>query len=240
MTKIYKKSDRLARKRKLRIASLFLFVFGAAMFSYFAFPLISFQLYLQPVFASANVAAPIPMRSIMSDASFGELVKVSADSLTGKSYTDARNWYPSVAQGTSKASIATYKISIPKLKIADAVVSTVDNDLSQHLVQYGGTTVPPEKGTAVIYGHSTLPQLYKEGDYTTIFAHIHTMTTGDEIIVTVNNKQYTYKIYSVTITDPTDTSFFQQNFDGNYLILVSCTPPGTTWKRLLLHAKLQQ
>lgn len=239
MTKIYKKSNRVAKKKRMRVMSLILFIFGLIMLTYFAFPLISFQLYLQPVFASANLTSPIPMRSIISDASFGELVKVSTDGLIGKNYTDARNWYPSIAQGSVKPTLASYKITIPRLKITDAVVSTVDNDLSQHLVQYGGTTVPPEKGTAVIYGHSTLPQLYKEGDYKTIFAHIHQLTTGDDIIVTVNNKTYTYKVYSISITDPSDTSFFQQNFDGNYLTLVSCTPPGTTWKRLVIKTKLQ-
>lgn len=213
-------------------------ILGAVMVAYFSFPLVAFQLYLSPVFASSDVTAPIPKTTMLSEASFRDLLQATADSLTGVDYNNAKNWYPSIQQAHTDVAVTHYTATIPKLHIIDADVSTIDNDLSNHLVQYGGTAVPPSRGTAVIFGHSTLPQLYKEGDYHTIFAYMHTLEIGDEIDLTVDKLHYTYKVYNITITSPLDTSFFEQNYDDNYLILVTCTPPGTTWKRLLIKARI--
>lgn len=238
MSKIYTKKDPNLLNRYTRVFGLLLCVFGLLMVGYFSFPLLSFQLYLQPVFASQKLAAPIPEASMLSSSSFRDLVQATADTLTGVDYTDAKNWYPSIQQAHTDIAVTHYKISIPKINQLDLDVSTIDTDLSSHLVQYGGTAVPPSRGTAVIFGHSTLPQLFRKGDYDTVFAYAHTLEVGDEIDVKVDSLSYTYKIYNITITSPLDTSFFAQNYDDNYLILVTCTPPGTTWKRLIIRARI--
>jgi len=238
MTKVYRKTNPLKLRRSFRLAGLVMCIIGALLLLYFALPLISFEVYLKPVFASQLVAAPIPKTTILSEESFQSLLQATTDSLTGVDFTNAQNWYPSIQTEHTEAAVASYRLSIPKLKILDAFVSTTDNDLSEHLIQYGGTAVPPSRGNAVIFGHSTLPQLYKEGDYKTILANAHTLEVGDDLIVRVSGMTYTYKIYNITITNPSDTSFFEQNYDDNYLTLVTCTPPGTTWKRLILKAKI--
>ncbi len=99
--------------------------------------------------------------------------------------------------------------------------------------------MPPDKGTAVIFGHSTLPQLFNPTDYKTIFANAHTLKVGDEITIDANNVQYTYKITSVTITTPDDTSVLAQEYDDSHLVIITCTPPGTIWKRLIVKARLE-
>lgn len=238
MSKRYTKKNPLFFKRSVRLAGLFLCVVGFIMLGYFLLPLLSFQLYLQPVFASQKIAAPIPNDSVLTESSFRDLIQATTDSLRGVDYTNAKNWYPSIQHARTDVAVTNYLLSIPKLNILDAYVSTVDNNLSEHLVQYGGTAVPPSRGTAAIFGHSTLPQLYKDGDYSTIFANAHTLEIGDDINLTVDNLKYSYKIYNITITSPLDTSFFEQNYDDNYLVLVTCTPPGTTWRRLLIKARL--
>lgn len=175
---------------------------------------------------------------MLSENGFEDLIQATTDSIRGVDYTNAKNWYPSINNEHVNLVVSKYSMSIPKLGLIDSYVSTVDNNLSEHLVQYGGTAVPPSRGTAVIFGHSTLPQLYKKDDYDTIFAYAHTLEIGDDINLTVDSLKYNYKIYNITITSPLDTSFFEQNYDDNYLILVTCTPPGTTWKRLIIKAKL--
>ncbi|MBI5045023.1 MAG: sortase [Candidatus Levybacteria bacterium] len=238
MTKIYRKKNPLLLRKLLRFVGLTLCIVGLAFAIYFSIPLILFQIYLQPVFASQKIAAPVPKYTILTDSSFQSLLQATTDSIKGIDYTNAQNWYPSIKTSHTDAAVTSYAISIPKIHIVNAMVSTIDNDLSTHLVQYGGTAVPPSKGTAVIFGHSTLPQFYKEGDYKTIFANAHALEIGDEIIIKVNNMDYHYKIYNLTITTPTDTSFFDQQYDNNYLTLVTCTPPGTTWKRLIIKSKI--
>lgn len=238
MSKIYTKKNPLIFKRSVRITGLLLCIGGLILLGYFLLPLLSFQLYLQPVFASQNVTAPIPKATILTENSFQDLIQATTDSIKGVDYSNAKNWYPNIEQAKTDVAVTHYSMSIPKLGLIDSYVSTVDNNLSEHLVQYGGTAVPPSRGTAVIFGHSTLPQLYKKDDYDTIFAYAHTLQVGDEINLSVSNLKYSYKIYNITVTSPLDTSVFEQNFDDNYLVLVTCTPPGTTWKRLLIRARL--
>jgi len=98
MTKLYTKKNPLLFRRYARLFGLLLCVFGLLMVGYFTFPLLSFQLYLQPVFASQKLAAPIPERTMLTQDSFKDLIKSTADTLAGVDYTDAKNWYPSIQQ----------------------------------------------------------------------------------------------------------------------------------------------
>ncbi|GIW61371.1 MAG: hypothetical protein KatS3mg089_0223 [Patescibacteria group bacterium] len=238
MIRFYKKEKRHNIRKFIRILSLLVCCLGVVIVAYVSFPFISFQLYLHPVFAQQGVVTPIPKTTVISESSIKNFIRSTTDAVTGVDYTNARNWYPSFNAGKTSSSVTQYYLSIPKLSIQKAIVSVVDNDLSQHLVHYGGTSVPPNKGNAVIFGHSTLPQLYNPKDYKTIFANLHTLTVGDLVELTIDGVNYTYRIYKITITDPNDTSFFSQNYDDNYLTLVTCTPPGTTWMRLIVQARI--
>ena len=239
MRKIYTKNDSLLKKRILKRAGLLFFIGGLAALFYFSFPLLSFHMYLQPAFASQGVTSPIPKATVLNESSIKSLIAQATQSLSGVDYTNAQNWFPSFQQAKATPAVAEYFLNIPSLSIEKAIVSTTNNNLSANLVHYGGTSVPPNKGNAVIFGHSTLPQLYKVNDYRTIFANLHTLKTHDTLELVIKDVVYTYEIFEISITDPTDTSFFAQNFDNNYLTLVTCTPPGTTWKRLILKARLK-
>ena len=104
----------------------------------------------------------------------------------------------------------------------------------------GGTGLPGEYGTAVVFGHSTLPQFFSPTNYKTIFSLLPTLTIGDEIFVTYDGVQYRYIIFEMVITDPTDLSSLEQRFDDSYLTLITCVPPGTYWKRLNVRARLER
>jgi len=157
-------------------------------------------------------------------------------------FADARNWFPN-ARRDKKAlqKVAEYELSIPTQNISHMKVSAVDFDLSKHLVQYFSTSKSPtENGTSVIFGHSTLPQWFDPKNYMAIFAHLHLLKDGDEILLTVNNQDYRYKVFSKTIVDSNDPNIFSQAYDNSYITIITCTPPGTTWKRLVVRASLQE
>jgi sortase A len=235
----YKKKDKFPKRKILRLISLGIFLTGAAIVIYVFFPLLSWQIYFAPVFASQNITAPIPQNTVVSSSTIGSLIQQASDSLAGIDYTNAQNWFPNFKfQRSGAPKITSYTISIPKLKLTNVTVSTVDNDLAKHLVNYGGTAIPADKGNAVIFGHSTLPQLYEAKNYKTVFTFLYELTPGDEIDVNVANVGYKYKVENVTVVDPNNTSVLQQSYDDSFLTLVTCTPPGTIWKRLVVRARL--
>ncbi len=230
-------------RKKIRFFGFALVALGFVFILYIFFPVISYYLYLSSAFASSNYQTPVPDRFVMkNETHIGDLLGQGISSLT-HDYTDASNWFPEVSADAKEISegkkVEYYTLSIPKLGITDAKVSAMDTKLSEHLVQYFTTSNNPvEKGTSVIFGHSTLPQLFSETDYRTIFANVHTLKTGDEFSINVNDKDYTYRIFSINILSPDDPNIFSQSHDNSYITLVSCTPPGTVWKRLVIRASL--
>lgn len=247
MAHYYKKKSSSNSKKYIKLIGLILVTAGLSFFLYFFFPVISYQIFIAGQFTDSQIESPVPRRLVVNkNAVVTSLIAQSVTSLTSD-FTDARNWYPNLAGqvnanitdlDTPKAKVEKYTLSIPKLNVANAEVSTVDYDLEKHLVQYLGTSIPGEKGTSVIFGHSTLPYLFDPNNYKTIFANAHKLEVGDEIYSTVEGVVYKYKIFSVIITEPEDTNILSQSYDNSYLTLVTCTPPGTIWKRLVLRASL--
>ncbi len=238
MVKVYKKSAN-SLKKLVRLLGIVLLFSGVLMTLYTFLPILSWQIYFAPVFASQSLSTPIPKLSVVDQRQIGSLLNSAALNLS-RDYTNAANWYPTSSLGRNKnKAIQSYKLSIPKLNIIDATVSTTDNDLSSHLVNFQGTSVPPEKGNSVIFGHSTLPQLFDPKNYKTIFANAYKLQVGDEVFVNLPNISYKYRIMNITIVEPDDTSVLEQNYNDSYLTLITCTPPGTIWKRLVIKAKLE-
>lgn len=237
----YKKNGGKSRKVFLRALGVLSIGSGILLLLYFFFPILSYHFFLKAAFANdaTSLEVPIPKREVAKDSGDSSLIQAGVDAFTMDS-TDARTWYPGVETSVKKNEISGYTLSIPAIDLKDAKVSTTDYDLSSHLVQYYGTITPPKKGTTVIYGHSTLPQLFNPKDYKTIFANLHKIEVGDEIRINVNDAEVVYKIYEKIITTPDDTSVFTQNYDSSYITLVTCTPPGTTWKRLIIKAKIEE
>lgn len=237
----YKKADKFFRKKILRLLSLLILFIGVVIVLYIFFPLISWQIYFVPALASSTIQTPIPKATIVNSSDIGSLISQAGNLLTGVDYTNAKNWFPGFNPAhPEQPKIPSYMISIPKLKINNATVSTRDNNLAIHLVNYQGTAVPPKNGNAVIFGHSTLPQLFNPNDYKTIFTNAYQLRVGDEIYANVNGVSFRYRVFNINVVEPTDISIFEQDYSNSYLTLVTCTPPGTTWKRLIIKAKLEK
>lgn len=239
-TQVYKKANRRNVRKIVRFSGLFASLLGLVLGMYTFFPLISYELYIKPAFASQTFAAPIPQKTILTEDYIQSLLKNTASSLSRLGSNNSQSWMPTTYKEMEIASqLSSYNISIPKLGITNAEVSTVDNDVDRHLVHFAGTNLPPNQGNAAIFGHSTLPQWFDPTDYKAIFATVHTLQVGDAINVTINNQIYNYKVVDIAIVEPEQTNYFDQATDGNYLTIVTCTPPGTIWKRLLIKAKLE-
>lgn len=239
MVKVYYKStNTFTFKKTLKALGVLLVAGGVFLSLYSFFPVLSWQIYFAPSFESQKIETPIPKTIVLDASQIQSLIRESKNNII-LDYTNASNWYPTF-QTKGKKRELDYTLSIPKLGLSDILVSTKDNDLTKHLVNYEGTAVPPDKGNAVIFGHSTLPQLFNRNDYKTIFANAYKLSVGDDIFVHLDKVTYKYKIFQITIVDPEDTSVLAQNYDNEVLTLITCTPPGTVWKRLIIKSGLEK
>jgi sortase A len=246
MVKYYKQGKkRIDKKNVLRIASLSIILSGICLALYVFFPVLSWQIYFAPAFANQEINAPIPKSTVVSRETLASLISEASQSISGVDFNNIDNWFPNYKY-TKNQNNATkfYSISIPKINLENAVVSAVDTDLASHLVNYGGTAIAPEKGNAVIFGHSTLPQLYNPKNYKTTFTYLPTLSArndkkpGDLIIINYDGIEYTYMIHDMYVTKPTDLTPLEQKYDDINLTLITCVPPGTYWERLIVKAKL--
>lgn len=204
---------------------------------YVFFPLLVWQFTLAPVFASQGVSSPIPKTAIVTPLTIKSLFASSVGTI-GTNYDNANTWFPNAPAEQGHYAVGSYTITIPSIGVTNAVISTEDTDLGKHMVHLGGSALPPNKGTAIVFGHSTLPYLFDPNNYHTILANAYKIKVGDTFIITVSGVTYTYRVYSLLVVNPDDTSVLIQHTDNSYFELITCTPPGTVWQRLVIQTRL--
>lgn len=211
---------------------------GAIILLWTAWPILSFTLVQKAMFSSR--VSPLADESLEGSSLVFSPVVLAAQTEDAVDYTNANIWFPTKPQKKVVAPVTSYTMTIPKLKIKDALVVIGGDDLNKSLVHYGGTGLPGEYGTTVIFGHSTLPQFYNPQNYRTIFSLLPTLDIGDEFFVSYDGITYRYVIEEMIVTAPNDLTPLEQRFDDSHVTLVTCVPPGTYWQRLNVRARLSQ
>jgi len=159
--------------------------------------------------------------------------------LTSKPQTNSS----SVAATTASAVIpAAPTISIPKINVNAPVVyeqSIQENDiltaLQNGVVHYGTTPVPGQGGNMVIVGHSS-NDWWEAGNYKFVFVLLDKLVVGDQFSINYQSHRYVYQVTNVEVVAPTDLAVLNQTSTPT-ATLITCTPPGTSWKRLVVQAK---
>lgn len=237
MTYIYvKKQSKSINKFKFKkqFLTYSFLVIGFFLFGSAIFPILKFQLEYSLKFN--QIINPLSTKF------YNRSGNILGDNTTD--YTQLSNWFVSDNQSTATStfftsqSSSTYSISIPKLKIINAEVDIGSMDLKKSLIQYPKTALPGQLGNAVIFGHSVLPQFFNPKSYLTIFSTLYKLKTGDEILVDFDNIHYKYVVEEMFEVQPTDLSVLEQRFDSRTLTLITCSPPGTYLRRLIVKAKL--
>lgn len=214
-------------KRKLaKLAGIISGLLGVAFLAVAFFPIISYEVYSKAYLTEH--LSPVPENSEPID------------------FTKASNWFAGDSQSNKfkvdESKIQYYTLSVPKLKIADATVRIGGESLDDYLVQYPGTALPGKIGNSVVFGHSILPQFYDPKNYLSIFSLLPKLKKGDEIYVNYDGISYKYEVVDKFEVKPTQLEVLDQDGDGSYISLITCTPPGHPLKpkRLVVKAKLVQ
>jgi len=136
------------------------------------------------------------------------------------------------------APIIEPKLGLEALKASDftSLENEIHDALSQGVVHYPGTAEPGQKGNAFLTGHSS-NVFWEFSPYNTVFALLPKIKVGDDIFVTHNSTEYHYRVIDTKEVQPTDVSALQQG-DDYKLTLVTCTPVGTAYRRLVVTAEL--
>lgn len=212
----------LNRKKVIKLAALISGVSGLIILVSTVWPIIEYQL---------------------TDArSYTTLLSPLSDDKKASDYTKASNWFPEAPKDVPavESKVDFYTVSIPKLKIQDAIVAIGGEDLSKNLVQYPGTALPGKNGNAVIFGHSILPIFYNPKNYMSIFSTIPTLKNGDEIFINYDGIAYKFRVEELFEIYPTDIQILEQNPTDSFITLVTCVPPGDPRnpKRLIVRARV--
>jgi sortase A len=240
---VYKKRSGISPRFLIRLIGLVVALTGIALAGYTFFPLISYEIYIQPAFASQAFASPIPQTTIITQDAIQSLLENTASQISHLGDPNDTSWLPQTSPDQYKEAgvteqLSNFYLSIPTLGIQDSYVSMTDNNVNLHVIWFPGTAIPPNKGNTVMFGHSTLPQWFDPHNPHAIFATALDLKVGDAINITIGSSEYHYNIVKMYIVPAEDTSYLAQDTDGSYLSIVTCTPPGTTWKRLVIKAKL--
>jgi LPXTG-site transpeptidase (sortase) family protein len=158
---------------------------------------------------------------------------VTADESSNETAETAINPFPQSAAS----------LIIPKLGIAAPIIfsQSAENkdilrDLHSGAAHYPGSALFGERGVGIVLGHSSAFPWY-QGNYGSVFSLLHRLTVGDEFFVFYENKIYTYRVSKTDIVMP--KNFQVENPDGgSHLVLLSCWPVGTNWRRIVVFSDL--
>ena len=138
-----------------------------------------------------------------------------------------------------------FSIVIPKIGAAAKIYPNVDPSneraflpvLLKGVAHAAGTVFPGLQGNVYLFAHSA-DNFWDAGRYNAVFYLLKDLKEGDEIVIFYKGERYNYFVTGSQIVDAKDVSLLAQAKQGSeQLILQTCWPPGTAWKRLMVFAR---
>ena len=144
-----------------------------------------------------------------------------------------------------------FMVSIPKILAEASIIENVspaDKDSFDGVLKNGsvamttGSDVPGTGSGSLLYlfSHSTTQDIFG-ARYNAVFYLLGELTNGDKIYVNYGGKRYVYEIYKSEVVGAKETKYldYSEN-DSEIIILQTCWPLGTNWKRLLVFGRLMK
>ena len=138
------------------------------------------------------------------------------------------------------------RLIIPKINVDVPVLYDVGNDYDSqmaamekgvaHFAIPGASSHPGELGNTVVSGHSS-NDLFDPGEYKFIFAQLDKLNNGDTIYANYEGKRYTYVVTKKEVVMPNEVNKLVYPTNKPVMTLITCTPLGTSQKRLLVTAE---
>jgi len=138
-----------------------------------------------------------------------------------------------------------FGIVIPKLGANARIIPNVnpyDSSVYQQALTQGvahatGTVFPGRVGNVFLFSHSSV-NFYEANRYNSIFYLLYKLEIGDEINLYYKGEKFVYRVTEKKTVNPKDVSYLTGQTTKKVVTLMTCWPPGTTTKRLLVIAEL--
>lgn len=137
-----------------------------------------------------------------------------------------------------------FGILIPKILANSKVIPDVDwqnskeyqKALTKGVAEAKGSARPGEPGNVFIFAHSGV-DFYEAVRYNAVFYLIDKLEKEDEIYIFYNKDKLVYRVTDKKIVTADQTRYMAGDPQKKTLTLMTCWPPGTTWKRLVVIAE---
>ena len=138
-----------------------------------------------------------------------------------------------------------FSIVIPKISANTKVVDNVDPfdsreyqvALTKGVAHAKGSSTPLLGGNTFIFAHSA-GNWYQANQYNAVFYLLNKLIKGDKIVVYFKDKAYNYSVSETKLVNASEINYLKNN-SQNQITLMTCWPPGTTLKRLIVVATPQ-
>lgn len=120
--------------------------------------------------------------------------------------------------------------------IAEGPVQEALNDGVVHYPIPGANSVPGQVGNTAILGHSS-NDVFNTGAYKFVFVQLDQLNEGDTFYAHYKGTRYTYSVTSKEVIEPTEVNKLVLDTKKPMMTLITCTPPGTALKRLIVYAE---
>jgi len=136
-----------------------------------------------------------------------------------------------------------FSIVIPKINANTKVIKNVDpfdskiyqQALTQGVAHAKNTATPDQFGNTFIFAHSA-GNWYQANQFNAVFYLLNKLEAGDEILVYYQSNKYSYTIKESKLIEGSELNYMESKTDQKQLTLMTCWPPGTTLKRLIIIA----
>ncbi len=198
--------------KSLRITGLVLFLAGLAGLLYIFAPLVQQEfLYFWKQKMSANPATTLEL--IATDDS-----------------------QESLSTATQKLADFEYGVYVPKIDALSTVIPAIDpTDASEYLpALQKGVALADESYTGetlFLFAHSAGSSFFRS-QYNAVFFLLHKLHPGDHFYVKNEGKVLRFEVDDIQIVWPNQVNLVEHSSQD--VILMTCYPPGTTLKRLLV------
>lgn len=136
-----------------------------------------------------------------------------------------------------------FSIVIPKIGVNSAVLANVpvNNEteyqaaLKTGIAHAQGSYLPGENGSIYLFGHST-NYLWNVSQLNALFYLLKELETGDQVNLFYDGQRYIYEVFAKKVVNAQDVDYLVAQGGKELVILQTCWPPGTTWKRLVILA----